>query len=53
MPILAERKKLDKKTRMKLDFERMKLEAELAEGIRQDIELLHQYANERNAMLSE
>ena len=53
MPILAERKTLDKKTRMKLDLERMKLEAELADGIRQDIELLHQYANERNAMLSE
>ncbi|MGB1263839.1 MAG: DUF2489 domain-containing protein [Cognaticolwellia sp.] len=52
MPILEARKKLDKKSRMKLDFERMKLEAELAEGIRQDIELLHQYANERNTMLS-
>jgi len=53
MPILAERKTLDKKNRMKLDLERMKLEAELADGIRQDIELLHQYANERNAMLSD
>lgn len=53
MPILAARKKLDKKTRMKLDLERMKLEAEMAEAIRQDIELLHQYANERNSMLSE
>lgn len=53
MPILAARKKLDKKSRMKLDFERMKLEAELADDIRKDIELLHQYANERNTMLSE
>jgi hypothetical protein len=53
MPILAARKKLDKKTRMKLDFERMKLEAEMADAIRQDIALLHQYANERNSMLSE
>ena len=53
MPILAARKKLDKHTRMKLDRERMKLEAEMAEAIRQDIELLHQYANERNSMLSE
>lgn len=53
MPILAARKKLDKKTRMKLDFERMKLEAEMADAIRQDIVLLHQYANERNSMLSE
>jgi len=53
MPILAARKKLDKKSRMKLDLERMNLEAELAADIRQDIELLHQYANERNTMLSE
>jgi len=53
MPILEARKKLDKKSRMKLDFERMKLEAELAEDIRRDLELLHQYANERNSMLSE
>tara|TARA_R110000744_G_scaffold7264_2_gene25002 strand:- start:1066 stop:1557 length:492 start_codon:yes stop_codon:yes gene_type:complete len=53
MPILAARKNLDKKSRMKLDLERMKLEAELAEDIRQDIELMHQYANERNSMLSQ
>ena len=53
MPILAARKKLDKQSRMKLDLERMKLEAEMAEDIRQDIELLHQYANERNSMLSQ
>ena len=53
MPILAARKKLDKQSRMKLDLERMKLEAEMAEDIRQDIELLHQYANERNSMLSD
>lgn len=53
MPILAARKKLDKKSRMKLDFERMKLEAEMVDDIRKDIELLHQYANERNSMLSE
>jgi hypothetical protein len=53
MPILAARKKLDKQSRMKLDLERMKLEAEMADEIRQDIELLHQYANERNSMLNE
>ncbi len=53
MPILAARKELDKKSRMKLDYQRMKLEAELADDIRKDIELLHQYANERNSMLSE
>ncbi|SEL49764.1 Protein of unknown function [Colwellia chukchiensis] len=52
MPILKERKALDKKTRMKLDFERMKLEAELADDIRRDIELLHQYANERAHILT-
>jgi hypothetical protein len=38
---------------MRLDLERMKLEAEMAEDIRQDIDLLHQYANERNSMLSQ
>lgn len=52
MPILEARKKLDKKARMKLDYERMKLEAALAENIRRDIELLHQYANERSTMLN-
>ena len=39
MPILSARKKLDKQSRMKLDLERMKLEAEMAEDIRKDIEL--------------
>ena len=53
MPIMSARKKLDKQSRMKLDLERMKIEAELAEDIRRDITLLHQYANERNRMLSE
>lgn len=53
MPILSARKKLDKQSRMKLDLERMKIEAELAEDIRRDISLLHQYANERNSMLSQ
>jgi hypothetical protein len=52
MPILAARKKLDKKSRMKLDYERMKIEASLAEDIRRDIELLHQYASEQSTMLS-
>lgn len=53
MPILGARKELDKQSRMRLDLERMKLEAEMAEDIRQDIDLLHQYANERNSMLSQ
>ena len=52
MPILEERKKLEKKDRMKLDLERMKLEASLADDIRRDLELLHQYANERATVLS-
>lgn len=52
MPILAARKKLDKKSRMKLDYDRMKLEASLAEDIQRDIELLHQYANEQATVLS-
>lgn len=52
MPILEARKKLTKKERMKLDYERMKLEAELTDKIHQDIELLHQYANERSASLA-
>ena len=53
MPIMSARKKLDKQSRMKLDLERMKIEAELAEDIRRDITLLHQYANERNSILSQ
>ncbi|WP_085300480.1 DUF2489 domain-containing protein [Cognaticolwellia mytili] len=52
MPILAARKELDKKSRMKLDYDRMKLEASLAEDIQRDIELLHQYANEQATVLS-
>lgn len=52
MPILEARKKLSKKERMKLDYERMKLEAELTEKIHQDIKLLHQYANERSTSLA-
>jgi len=52
MPILEERKKLPKQERMKLDFERMKLEAELKSKIQQDVSELHQYANERLSVLS-
>jgi hypothetical protein len=52
MPILEKRKKLTKQERMKLDLERMKVEAELATGIHEDIKLLHQYANERVSVLS-
>ncbi len=52
MPILEERKKLEKKARMKLDLERMKVEATLADDIKRDLELLHQYANERASVLN-
>ena len=51
MPILEQRKKLEKQERMKLDFERMKIEAELTNDIKKDLEQLHQYALERISML--
>lgn len=53
MPILEERKKLKKKERMKLDLERMKQESQLATAIHQDLEQLHQYANERIGVLTQ
>lgn len=52
MPILEERKKLEKKERMKLDFERVKIEANLTDAVSEDIERLHTYANERIKALS-
>ncbi|WP_441003778.1 DUF2489 domain-containing protein [Pseudocolwellia agarivorans] len=52
MPILEERKKLTKPERMKLDFERMKLEADLKSKIQQDVGQLHQYATERLRVIS-
>ncbi|NQZ81657.1 MAG: DUF2489 domain-containing protein [Colwellia sp.] len=51
MPILEQRKQLKKQERMKLDFERMKIEAELTNDIKKDLEQLHQYALERISML--
>jgi len=51
MPILEKRKELEKKERMKLDLERMKIEAKLANDIKNDLEQLHQYALERISML--
>jgi len=53
MPILEERKKLQKRERMKLDLDRMKAETQLQPSIHQDIERLHQYANERISTLNE
>jgi len=52
MPILENRKKLDKQERMKLDFQRIKIESELTPKIRTDIELLHQYSIERISVLT-
>jgi len=51
LSILEERKKLDKKQRMKQDVERMKVEAKLQPKIKDDVELLHQYAIERISAL--
>lgn len=53
MPILEKRKELSKQERMKLDFERMKLEADLKSKIQKDIQELHQYANERLSVIAE
>ncbi|MDO6426082.1 DUF2489 domain-containing protein [Thalassotalea sp. 1_MG-2023] len=53
MPILEERKKLEKRERMKLDLVRMKAESRLQPNIHQDIKRLHQYANERISTLNE
>ena len=53
MPILEERKKLTKQERMKLDLERMKIESELADDVKANLVILHQYAQERTTALSE
>ena len=53
MPILEERKKLSKQERMKFDLERMKIESELADDVKANLVLLHQYAQERTTALSE
>jgi len=52
MPILAERKKLEKQKRMKLDFDRMKIEADLSPAIFENLDLLHNYAVERVSAIS-
>jgi len=51
LAILTDRKGLEKKQRMKEDLTRMKAESELADKIRLDIDLLHQYAIERISVL--
>ena len=47
MPILEERKKLAKQQRMKLDLERMKIEAELKGAIADNLKLLFQFADQK------
>jgi len=52
MPILEERKKLEKQQRMKLDLERVKAEARLQLPVQEDIQHLHNYAIDRISALS-
>ena len=52
LTILDERKQLSKQQRMKEDFQRMTLEAELHEEIVIDLDLLQQYTTERMSILS-
>jgi hypothetical protein len=52
MPILEARKKLEKRERMKLDFERVKIEAQLADAVKENVNSLHQYAVERVTVLT-
>lgn len=52
MPIMANRKKLTKQERMKLDLERTKVEAKLTPTIVQELVSLHQYALDKLVILS-
>ena len=49
---MAERKKLAKKERMKLDLERTKVEAKLMASIVQELTSLHQYSLDRLTIIS-
>lgn len=49
--ILADRKQLDKKQRMKEDYQRMTIEAQLHSEIVTDLDLLQQYVTERMSIL--
>ncbi|MCW8833652.1 MAG: DUF2489 domain-containing protein [Colwellia sp.] len=53
LAILEERKKLQKKQRMKEDYQRMTLVAELHQEIVSDLDLLQQYTTERMSILSQ
>ena len=52
LSILDNRKKLEKKQRMKEDYQRMTLEAQLHSKIVSDLDLLQQYTTERMAILN-
>ncbi len=52
LAILDERKKLQKKQRMKEDYQRITLVAELYQEIMSDLDLLQQYTTERMSILS-
>lgn len=52
MPIMAERKKLAKQERMKLDLERTKAEAKLTPTIVKELVSLHQYSLDKLSIIS-
>lgn len=52
LSILDDRKQLDKKQRMKQDYQRMTIEAQLHREIVSDLDLLQQYTSERVAILN-
>jgi hypothetical protein len=52
LSILDDRKQLDKKQRMKQDYQRMTLEAKLHSEIESDLDLLQQYTTERMSILN-
>ena len=52
LSILDNRKKLDKKQRMKEDYQRLNIEAKLHSEIVTDLDLLQQYVTERMSILN-
>lgn len=52
LAILNDRKHLDKKQRMKQDYQRITVEAQLHNDIVADLDLLHQYTTERMSILA-
>ncbi len=52
LAILDDRKALSKQVRMKQDVERLKLEAQLGDGIKEDLDNLHTFATQQQIALS-